>query len=99
MGDLVAVIEQATGIDVAVLEVGPDEHGLTMRPPKRNCERRASCFRAAATIWRKPAPRWIQILSDDQTPKLAAVVHRITRQPMEERSSADWYRSRSSLTG
>jgi hypothetical protein len=42
-------------------------------------------FRAAATVWRKLAPRWIQILSDDQTPELAAVVHRITRQPMEER--------------
>lgn len=36
LGDLVAVIEQATGIDVAVLEVGPDEHGLTMRDPARD---------------------------------------------------------------
>jgi hypothetical protein len=27
----------------------------------------------------------VQILSDDQTPELAAVVHRITQQPMEER--------------
>jgi Zn-dependent peptidase ImmA (M78 family) len=36
LGDLVAVIEQATGIDVAVLDVGPDEHGLTMRDPQRN---------------------------------------------------------------
>jgi Zn-dependent peptidase ImmA (M78 family) len=35
LGDLVAVIEQATGIDVAVLDTGPDEHGLTMRDPKR----------------------------------------------------------------
>ncbi|HZN20469.1 MAG TPA: hypothetical protein VFB84_20100 [Micromonosporaceae bacterium] len=42
-------------------------------------------FRAAATAWRKLAPRWIQILSDDETPELAAVVHRVTRQPMEER--------------
>jgi hypothetical protein len=42
-------------------------------------------FRAAATVWRKLVPRWIQILSDDQTPELAAVVHRVTRQPMEER--------------
>jgi Zn-dependent peptidase ImmA (M78 family) len=31
----VAVIEQATGIDVAVLDAGPDEHGLTMRDPAR----------------------------------------------------------------
>lgn len=35
MGDLVAVIEQATRFDVAVLDVGPDEHGLTMRDPAR----------------------------------------------------------------
>ena len=35
LGDLVAVIEQATGIDVAVLNAGPDEHGLTMRDPAR----------------------------------------------------------------
>ena len=35
LGDLLEVIEQATGIDVAVLDVGPDEHGLTMRDPLR----------------------------------------------------------------
>ncbi|MCE7008790.1 ImmA/IrrE family metallo-endopeptidase [Kibdelosporangium philippinense] len=35
LGDLVAIIEQATRIDVAVLDVGPDEHGLTMRDPAR----------------------------------------------------------------
>lgn len=35
LGDLVAVIEQATGFDVAVLDVGPDEHGLAMRDPAR----------------------------------------------------------------
>ncbi|GAA1821764.1 ImmA/IrrE family metallo-endopeptidase [Actinomadura chokoriensis] len=35
LGDLVAIIEQASGIDVAVLDVGPDEHGLTMRDPAR----------------------------------------------------------------
>jgi len=33
LGDLSEVIEQATGIDVAVLDAGPDEHGLTMRDP------------------------------------------------------------------
>jgi hypothetical protein len=43
-------------------------------------------FRAAATVWRKLTPGgWIQVLPDDQTPELAAAVHRITRQPMEER--------------
>lgn len=35
LGDLLELIEQATGIDVAVLDVGPDEHGLTMRDPAR----------------------------------------------------------------
>ncbi|MBP2334012.1 Zn-dependent peptidase ImmA (M78 family)/transcriptional regulator with XRE-family HTH domain [Saccharothrix coeruleofusca] len=35
LGDLVALIEQTTGIDVAVLDAGPDEHGLTMRDPTR----------------------------------------------------------------
>ncbi|WP_007024237.1 PIN domain-containing protein [Saccharomonospora iraqiensis] len=42
-------------------------------------------FRAAATVWHKLTPRWIHILSDDQTPELATVVHRITRQPMAQR--------------
>jgi Zn-dependent peptidase ImmA (M78 family) len=35
LGDLVALIEQATGFDVAVLDVGPDEHGMAMRDPAR----------------------------------------------------------------
>lgn len=35
LGDLIAIIEQTTGIDVAVLDVGPDEHGLTMRDRER----------------------------------------------------------------
>jgi hypothetical protein len=42
-------------------------------------------FRAAATVWRKLTPRWIQILSDDATPELATVVQRISRLPMNER--------------
>lgn len=36
LGDLVAIIEQTTGIDVAILDAGPDEHGLTMRDPARD---------------------------------------------------------------
>ncbi len=36
-------------------------------------------------VWRRLTPKWMQILSDDQTPQLATVVHRITRQPMEQR--------------
>jgi hypothetical protein len=50
----------------------------------RKC-RQDERFRAAATVWRKLTPAWMQILSDDQTPELAVVVHRITRQPMAER--------------
>lgn len=34
-------------------------------------------FRAAATVWRRMTPNWIEILSDSQTPELAAVVNRI----------------------
>jgi hypothetical protein len=41
-------------------------------------------FRGAAPIWRKLTPHWIEILSDDETPELAAVVHRLCRQPMEQ---------------
>jgi Zn-dependent peptidase ImmA (M78 family) len=36
LGDLVTVIDQATGIDVAVLDADPNEHGLTMRDPSRD---------------------------------------------------------------
>lgn len=42
-------------------------------------------FHAAATVWRRLTPTWMEVLSDDQTPELAAVVHRITQQPMEQR--------------
>lgn len=35
LGDLLEIIEQAIGVDVAVLDAGPDEHGLTMRDPAR----------------------------------------------------------------
>ncbi|MBU2666833.1 ImmA/IrrE family metallo-endopeptidase [Actinoplanes bogorensis] len=36
LGDLVALIEQSAGVDVAILDVGADEHGLTMRDPQRS---------------------------------------------------------------
>jgi hypothetical protein len=42
-------------------------------------------FRAAAVVWRKLTPNWMQVLPDDHTPELAAVVHRMTRRPLEER--------------
>lgn len=36
LGDLVALIEQTTGYDVAVLDAEPNEHGMTMRDPDRD---------------------------------------------------------------
>lgn len=45
-------------------------------------------FRAAEVTWRKLTPNWIQILSDDETPELAAVVHRVTHQTMVERQKS-----------
>lgn len=43
-------------------------------------------FRAATQVWRKlTVHNWMRILSDDQTPHLATVTHRITGQTMEAR--------------
>jgi hypothetical protein len=42
-------------------------------------------FRTAATTWRKLTSRWIDILSDDATPELAAVVQRVSGLPIDER--------------
>lgn len=42
-------------------------------------------FRAAGRIWLKLTPKWVEILSDDQTPELEAVIRRITQLPMEKR--------------
>lgn len=36
LGDLIALIEQTTGHDVAILDADPDEHGLMMRDPARD---------------------------------------------------------------
>ncbi|WFE24049.1 hypothetical protein O7621_12700 [Solwaraspora sp. WMMD937] len=42
-------------------------------------------FRTAGSVWRKLTPRWIQVLSDDETPELAVAVRRMTQQPMQKR--------------
>lgn len=65
--------------------LGPLSTPETVRDEVFRKARQDERFRAAATVWQKLTPRWMQILSDDQTPELAAVVHRITRQPMEQR--------------
>lgn len=47
--------------------------------------RQDSRFRNAERVWNKLPERYMQVLSDDVTPELAAVVHRITRLPLVER--------------
>lgn len=42
-------------------------------------------FHAAEKVWARLPERLMQILPDDVTPQLAAVVHRISRLPMQER--------------
>lgn len=65
--------------------LGPLSTPETVQAEVLRKSRQDERFRAAATVWRKLTPRWIQILSDDVTPELATVVHRVTRQPMNER--------------
>ena len=42
-------------------------------------------FRAAAAVWRRLTPDWIQILPDDPEPRLSLAVSRIAQQPMSRR--------------
>ena len=51
----------------------------------RQDARQDARFQAAARLWPKLTPRWIQVLSDDVTPELAAVVGRLTQLPMAQR--------------
>lgn len=68
---------------IAVL--GPLSAPETVRDEVLRKSRQDDRFRAAATVWRKLTDRWIQILPDDVTPELAAVVQRISGLPMAER--------------
>ena len=65
--------------------LGPLSTPETVQDEVLRKARQDARFRSAAVVWQKLTPKWVQILSDDQTPELAAVVHRITRLPMEER--------------
>ncbi|HET8661438.1 MAG TPA: hypothetical protein VFM55_20875 [Micromonosporaceae bacterium] len=65
--------------------LGPLSAPETVQAEVLRRSRQDERFRASAMVWRKLVPRWVQILSDDETPELAAVVHRLTRQPMQER--------------
>src|SRR5580698_3074627 len=68
---------------IAVL--GPLSAPETVRDEVFRKSRQDDRFRAAATAWRKLTDRWIEILPDDVTPELAAVVQRISGLPMHER--------------
>jgi hypothetical protein len=68
---------------IAVL--GPLSAPETVRDEVFRKSRQDDRFRAAAAVWRKLTGRWIQILPDDVTPELAAVVQRISGLPMAER--------------
>jgi Zn-dependent peptidase ImmA (M78 family) len=73
LGDLVAIIEQTTGVDVAVLDVGPNEHGLTMRDPARGTvfigvARTRTPMRQRSTL----AHELGHVLFEDWTPNNAA---------------------------
>lgn len=65
--------------------LGPFSAPETVQDEVLRKSRQDGRFRAAATVWRKLTPRWIQILPDDATPELAAVVQRISGLPMDER--------------
>lgn len=65
--------------------LGPLSTPETVRDEMLRKARQDQRFHATATVLPKLTPRWIEILSDDHTPELAAVVHRITRLPMEQR--------------
>lgn len=87
LGDLVAIIEQATRIDVAVLNVGPDEHGLTMRDPLRGTvfvgvARTRNPMRQRSTL----AHELGHVLFEDWTPNNDS--HWSERKPTEIRADA-----------
>lgn len=68
---------------IAVL--GPLSAPETVQGEVLRKSRQDDRFRAAATVWRKLTPNWIQVLPDDTTPELATVVQRISGLPMDER--------------
>lgn len=94
LGDLVAVIEQTTGVDVAVLDVGPDEHGLTIRDPEHGTvyigvARTRRPMRQRSTL----AHELGHVLFEDWTPHTAAYPLVLTscEQP---RADPGWHASR-----
>ena len=45
-------------------------------------------FRTAAAVWRKMAPRYLEILSDDPTPELENVIRRLCNMPPTDRAAS-----------
>jgi hypothetical protein len=68
---------------IAVL--GPLSAPETVETEVLRKSRQDARFHAAATVWSKLTPRWIQILPDDVTPELATVIQRISGVPMDQR--------------
>ncbi|GAA5112845.1 hypothetical protein [Haloechinothrix salitolerans] len=65
--------------------LGPLSAPETVRDEVLLKSQRDERFRAAAAVWKKLTPRWMRVLPDAPTPELATVIHRITRQPMDQR--------------
>ncbi|GAA2464234.1 hypothetical protein [Winogradskya humida] len=65
--------------------LGPLSVPETVRGEVLRKAREDSRLQAAATVWRKLTPRWIEVLSDEVTPELDRVIYRVSRQPMHER--------------
>lgn len=65
--------------------LGPLSAPETVRDEVLRKSRQDDRFRAAATVWRKLASHYIQILPDDVTRELTTVVQRISGLPMAER--------------
>ncbi|REF37152.1 hypothetical protein [Thermasporomyces composti] len=65
--------------------LGPLSVPETVRDEILRKSRQDERFRAAEVVWRKLPERLMQVLPDDVTPELEAVVRRISRLPMRER--------------
>lgn len=65
--------------------LGPLSTPETVRDELLSKSRQDERFRAAERVWHKLPETLIQVLSDDVTPGLDAVVRRTTRLPMHER--------------
>lgn len=74
---------------VLIDAMGPISTPETVRDEvlRKSRSRKDPRFKAVETVWNKIPPRFLEVLSDDETPELDAVVHRISRLPLAERKS------------